>query len=58
MADNGYREEQGFEAKDLKLMMKTVKIDYAKFVKLIIDTACDKLFVPLQFHVAEHPTMW
>ena len=38
LAENGFKEGQGFQASDLKHILKgTAKVDFTKFVKLIID---------------------
>ena len=41
LQENGFEEGHGYEKKDLKLIFKQSKSDYARFVSLLIDKKAD-----------------
>ena len=41
LQENGFEEGHGFEKRDLKLIFKQSKTDYARFVSLLIDRKAD-----------------
>ena len=40
-AENGFKEGQGYEKRDLKLIFKQAKSDYTRFVSLLLDKKAD-----------------
>ena len=39
--ENGFKEGQGYEKRDLKLIFKQAKSDYTRFVSLLLDKKAD-----------------